>query len=455
MVSLVENIVGDPSNPRLIWVQKHKGYGYIKHIFDRITSLGLLIVLLPLLLLIALAIKLETPGPIIVKFRHVGQRLPTVDHPHVQMKIFDLYRFRTTRFPTEFVSRLDQHALVTHVGRLLEVTSMAEFPQLINVLRGEMSLIGPRPIHVSRLSHYLPAHEARFEVRPGITGLWQVSRKNLGTFEEMVATDSRYVHNLSLSQDLKILLLTPAAILERASIQHWLQQPILTIRESVAYMLFKRIMDVVVATCALVVLLPLLILIGILIRIDSPGPALFTQTRVGKRTLFITKEGPKVVTKQFKIYKFRTMYANQSHNDAVHQRWVSDWVRGRLHDQDETDTVVKLNEDKRVTHFGRILRVTSLDELPQLVNVIKGDMSLVGPRPVPVYEVEAYEERHYVRLDAMPGITGWWQVNLRGRGTLDQMVDLDYEYLQKQSIWWDIKILLLTIPAIVLRRGAR
>jgi len=149
------------------------------------------------------------------------------------------------------------------------------------------------------------------------------------------------------------------------------------------------------------------------------------------------------------------MRHNPVSNDAVHKQWVQDWVAGKLNTTDDEQEVVKPKSDPRVTRVGHILRATSLDELPQLVNVLRGDMSLVGPRPVPVYETEAYKADQMIRLDALPGITGWWQVNLRGRGTLDQMVELDVEYIQKRSLWMDIKILFLTVPAVLTGRGAK
>jgi lipopolysaccharide/colanic/teichoic acid biosynthesis glycosyltransferase len=149
------------------------------------------------------------------------------------------------------------------------------------------------------------------------------------------------------------------------------------------------------------------------------------------------------------------MYHKPSDNDSIHKLWLQDWMSGKLNKTDNPQEVVKPQQDPRVTRVGRILRATSLDELPQLINILKGDMSLVGPRPVPVYEAEKYTESHQARLDATPGLTGWWQVNLRGRGTLDQMVELDQEYIAKRSLWMDIKILILTIPAVFFGRGAK
>ncbi|MBZ0282925.1 MAG: sugar transferase [Anaerolineae bacterium] len=271
----------------------------------------------------------------------------------------------------------------------------------------------------------------------------------------MAATDISYVYNRSAWLDIKILLLSPRAIIWRSSAQHWLDRSVLKVRENIFYNIIKRIMDLLIATTALIILAPILVLIALLIRLDSSGPVLFTQMRVGKRVLLVSQTGPLLLTTNFKIYKFRTMHDDQNQNDAMHQKWVQDWVEGKLNKINNEQEIIKPKADPRVTRIGRILRATSLDELPQLINVVKGDMSLVGPRPVPVYEVEAYEDRHYARLDAMPGMTGWWQIKLRGRGTLDQMVELDLEYLKRRSIWSDIKIMFLTVPAVITGRGAK
>ncbi|NLG52002.1 MAG: sugar transferase [Chloroflexi bacterium] len=201
-------------------------------------------------------------------------------------------------------------------------------------------------------------------------------------------------------------------------------------------------MDIVGASFILIVLSPLMLIIALLIRLDSPGKAIFAQERMGydPRT---RKQRP------FTMYKFRSMYSNC--DQTAHQKYVHDWIHGKLNDDNH---IKKMTNDQRVTRLGHILRKTSLDELPQLWNVLRGEMSLVGPRPVPLYEVAEYEPWHRKRLEAKPGITGWWQVKGRGWVTLDEMAHLDIEYINHQSIWLDLKILFLTIPVMIQRRGA-
>jgi lipopolysaccharide/colanic/teichoic acid biosynthesis glycosyltransferase len=190
-----------------------------------------------------------------------------------------------------------------------------------------------------------------------------------------------------------------------------------------------------------------LFLIALLIELDSRGPVLFKQTRMGYRWRS-RQQHP------FTCYKFRSMYHNC--DQSVHQRHIVDRISGREGESGTDDAYVlaKLVDDNRITRFGRILRRTSLDELPQLRNVLRGDMSLVGPRPVPLYEVAQYNQWQKDRLEATPGMTGLWQVRGRGRVTVDGMAQMDIDYIARQSFWLDLEILALTLPAVFRGRGA-
>jgi lipopolysaccharide/colanic/teichoic acid biosynthesis glycosyltransferase len=429
----------------------------MSRLIELIVALAIMIVFFPLFLLISLLVKLSSPGPILVKERRAGKALPGTNGASIRdIPAFYMYRFRTVYAFDQTIARLVDKKNITSIGYFLQKTSLDEIPQFINVLRGEMSLIGPRPIRYKDLEKgYNPAYFKRFTVNPGIIGWWQVTRGHLGTLGEMYEADLYYIENRSAWLNIRIFLMTFQALLKRSRVEHWLNQSLDSLRESTAYNFAKRILDIVIAVVVLFFTLPLMLLIALLIRLDSPGPVLFSQMRAGKRVFVFSGNAPLLVATSFRIYKFRTMYHNQNMNDAIHKQWVSDWVSGKLGNGQDPQKVVKPNKDPRVTRVGRFLRATSLDELPQLFNVIKGDMSIVGPRPVPIYETEAYQDEHMHRLDAVPGITGWWQVNLRGRGTLDQMVELDLEYIQKRSLWMDIKIMFLTIPAVIVGRGAK
>jgi lipopolysaccharide/colanic/teichoic acid biosynthesis glycosyltransferase len=223
------------------------------------------------------------------------------------------------------------------------------------------------------------------------------------------------------------------------------------ISERQLYFACKRCMDLCLATFALILLLPLLLLIALLIKIDSSGPVFFTHERVGARRLEVRGEVLWVIG-NFRMHKFRSMVQNA--DSAAHEAYIRDFVKGQVQPDKGRGGKFKLTNDPRVTRIGRILRRTSLDELPQLFNVLKGQMSLVGPRPVPPYEVAYYRPDDHKRLTATPGITGLWQVNGRCQVSFEEMIQMDLEYIQNASLWLDLRILFLTIPAVLCGRGA-
>ena len=211
-----------------------------------------------------------------------------------------------------------------------------------------------------------------------------------------------------------------------------------------SFRVMKRMMDVVGSVVALVVFSPVFLIIACAIKATSKGPVLYEQRRVGQNG------------NSFMFLKFRSMYVN---NDAaVHKEYVQRLIAGKADKQPSNGNgqgVYKLTKDSRITRVGSFLRKTSLDELPQFWHVLKGEMSLVGPRPPVPYEVEAYDIWHRRRLlEARPGITGLWQVSGRSRVTFDDMVRLDLHYARTWSPWMDIKILLRTPAAVVLGEGA-
>ena len=193
----------------------------------------------------------------------------------------------------------------------------------------------------------------------------------------------------------------------------------------------KRVLDLLLATMALLVLFPIMAITALAIKLESPGPIIFRQTRVGKWG------------KTFTCYKFRSMCIDA---EARKQALIQ---------QNEVDgPIFKMQTDPRVTRVGRIIRKLSIDELPQLLNVFKGDMSLVGPRPPVPHEVNQYKFDHLRRLDAMPGLTGLQQVSGRSDLPFDRWVELDLQYISQQSLRKDLEILLKTIPAVLLGKGA-
>jgi lipopolysaccharide/colanic/teichoic acid biosynthesis glycosyltransferase len=204
--------------------------------------------------------------------------------------------------------------------------------------------------------------------------------------------------------------------------------------------LAKRLLDLAVATACLALLAPLLVLVAALIRLTTPGPALFRQTRLGKDR------------RPFVLYKFRTMYTGSS--DEVHR----DYVRKLLTQDQPPDGgrhgVFKLERDERITPIGRLIRRTSIDELPQLLNVVRGNMSLVGPRPALAWEAKMFDVAYSGRFVVPPGLTGLWQVSGRNRLTMKQGLELDLEYVRRQSLALDLWILLKTVPVVLSTHGA-
>jgi lipopolysaccharide/colanic/teichoic acid biosynthesis glycosyltransferase len=201
----------------------------------------------------------------------------------------------------------------------------------------------------------------------------------------------------------------------------------------------KRGLDLLLAGTGLIVLTPLLAAIWLAVRLSSPGPAVFRQERLGLHQ------------RPFTMYKFRSMTVGNS--DAVHRAYVSRMLTADGAQSERVNGLYKLDGDPRVTRLGAWLRRTSLDELPQLVNVVRGEMSLVGPRPVLAWEAELFRPEAMARFDTRPGLTGLWQVSGRNRLTMPQALALDVEYVRRQSLWLDLTILARTLPA-QLRRGA-
>lgn len=214
----------------------------------------------------------------------------------------------------------------------------------------------------------------------------------------------------------------------------------------------KRTLDVAGALILLTLTFPVALIVAASVSLDSRGPVLFRQKRVGVRAV---RSKGRLVWQQrtFEVYKFRTMFDGA--DQTLHEQGIEAYARGDRLPGGNPESPYKLGHDPRITRVGRFLRRTSLDELPQLLNVLRGEMSLVGPRPVPEYEVAHYSSWHRERLQVLPGITGLWQVEGRGRVPFDEAIRLDISYVRNWSLWLDLKLLLRTLPAVVRTRGAR
>ena len=199
------------------------------------------------------------------------------------------------------------------------------------------------------------------------------------------------------------------------------------VNDHIVYLVLKRLMDIVGASVGLLLASPIMLIVAILIKLEDPkGPILFSQIRNG------------AYPKTFKMYKFRSMYVD-----------AEDRLQELMHLNEQSGPAFKIKNDPRITKIGKFIRKTSLDELPQLFNVLKGDMSLVGPRPAIPREVEQYTSYQKQRLFVKPGLTCIWQVSGRNNIGFEEWVELDIEYIKTRNLWLDIKLILLTIPAML------
>lgn len=202
--------------------------------------------------------------------------------------------------------------------------------------------------------------------------------------------------------------------------------------EKIVYRTTKRALDVLLSSIALVALFPVFLIIGIAIKIDSKGPVFFLHNRIGKNG------------KPMKMYKFRTMLPNA---EEMIQNFSEEQMK-------EFKQNYKLKNDPRITKVGKILRKTSLDELPQIINILKGELSIIGPRPVIEEELELYGNKKYKFLSVTPGLTGYWQANGRSTTTYEERISMELYYIDNRSLWLDIKLFFKTFISVIKREGA-
>ncbi len=213
-----------------------------------------------------------------------------------------------------------------------------------------------------------------------------------------------------------------------------------TLRVDKGYLRVKRVLDLVFTILILIPLFIVIAIVAVLIRIDSKGPIFFRQKRIGMNGV------------EFDLFKLRSMYVDS--DDSVHRESIKQYMNGAaLNGKENSGILYKLVDDPRVTRVGQFIRKYSIDELPQFINVLRGEMTLVGPRPPLPYEVEEYGPHEWIRLFGKPGLTGTWQVYGRSRVPFQEMVDMDIEYLGHQSVLLDLKLIASTLPVMLQGRG--
>ena len=340
-------------------------------------------------------------------------------------------------------TRVGKNGKIFKMYRLNTKSILCEFPQFINVLAGTMTLVGPRPYTLKQKEQMGDYFNIISKVKPGITGIYQISGRSVW-FDERLDLDVHYILNRSLKLDFKIILITLFVTLKNKKSVYYQKYVYEEIpRETVSnYILrntrlfIKRIVDIIGGIIGTILLLPLtaIVFIGNKICKDN-GPVFYSQERIGK-------DG-----KAFKMYKYRSMVvgADDVLNDLLQQDEIA---------RKEYKKYKKLKNDPRVTKMGSFLRKTSLDEFPQFINVLKGDISLVGPRAYLPREKEDMGEKYDKIVRVKPGLTGLWQVNGRNQTTFEDRLNIDIEYSHKFNLWLDIKIILRTIMKVVKREGA-
>jgi len=401
---------------------------FFKPSLDRLAGLLLSVVTAPLVAMLAFYVWIRIGRPILYREERVGHN----------GRLFKMNRFRTMDFADS--SDADFEDRILPAGRFLRRWSLDELPQTWNIALGHMSLVGPRPERPEVVNGYEPMEHRRHQVKPGATGLWQVTARGDGRhMHEHVDIDLDYVDRLSFLLDLRIVARSAGVVLrrpERPTVIPGVVDTLALPKRSwgdVGYLAVKRLGDLVVSAALLVLLSPLLLIVAVAVKMDSPGPALFRQVRVGHKG------------RLFRIMKFRTMETDIS--EELHRDHYAQLA------ETADDGQIGIEEDPRVTRVGRFLRGWSLDELPNLWNVLRGEMSLVGPRPLVPYEMDLHTQKQISRLDAKPGITGMAQVRGRSDITMKERVRYDLEYVDQRSIWFDTRVLARTIRAVFTTRG--
>ena len=341
--------------------------------------------------------------------------------------------------------RIGKNGKIFRLYKLNTDAPISEFAQFINILFGQMTLVGPRPYTTEEISSMGTYYDIIIKSKPGLTGVYQISGKRSITFAERLDLDLHYLLNQSLKLNFKILLIT-IFITARQNKQEFYDDVIYTTttpektitQDSLLQitLFFKRIIDIIGSLVGIVILIPLTIVVGFINLIfGENGPLFYSQERIGKNG------------KKFKMYKYRSMVSDADERLekilAENESLRKEFLENR-----------KLKNDPRITKIGKFLRKTSLDEFPQFINVLKGDMSLVGPRAVVDGEIELFGEQKDKFLSVKPGITGYWAANGRSNTTYEERVEMEVYYAEHMSLLLDIKILFKTVLSVLKREGA-
>ena len=335
--------------------------------------------------------------------------------------------------------KLNNDPRITKTGAFLRRTGLDELPQMLNVFKGEMSIVGPRPYMPVEQDEMGTYYSYIIQHKPGITGISQISGKARMDFVDRMDMDLKYHYKRNFLLDIKIALITMLVTLRRRETYSDVGTQVNDLAGDIAKGLTlatKRLIDICGALVGIAILLPLTVIVAIINFVNKEnGPLFYSQKRIGKNG------------KYFKMYKFRSMVVGA---DEILKKLLEENEDLRK----EFEETRKLQDDPRITKVGKFLRKTSLDEFPQFINVLKGEMSLVGPRAVIDGEIEKFGEHKEEVLSVKPGITGYWAANGRSNTSYDERVEMETYYANNISILLDIQILFKTVISVIKKEGA-
>lgn len=421
---------------------------FIVRVLEIVTSIVGMIILVPLMIVVAIKNVINKDnGPIFYTQNRIGKN----------GKIFKMYKFRTMNVNADEelakilqedeerreeyrkYKKLKDDPRITKTGAFLRRTGLDEFPQLINVFLGQMSIVGPRPYLPEEIDDMGVYYTYIIQHKPGITGISQISGRTSMDFVDRMDMDLKYHYRRNAIVDMKIALITLLVTLRNRNAYTGVGTQVNDLTEQFLKgitLFVKRLIDICGAIVGIIILIPVTAVVAVVNFICKDyGPLFYSQDRIGK-------DG-----KHFKMYKFRSMVVGA---DEILKKLLAENEDLRK----EFEATRKLQNDPRITKAGKILRKTSLDEFPQFINVLKGEMSLVGPRAVIDDEIEYFGNHKEEVLSVKPGITGYWAANGRSNTSYDERVEMETYYANNVSIPLDIKILFKTVISVIKKEGA-
>ena len=421
---------------------------FIVRVLEIVTSIVGMIILVPLMIVVAIKNVINKDnGSIFYTQNRIGKN----------GKIFKMYKFRTMNVNADEelakilqedeerreeyrkYKKLKDDPRITKTGAFLRRTGLDEFPQLINVFLGQMSIVGPRPYLPEEIDDMGVYYTYIIQHKPGITGISQISGRTSIDFVDRMDMDLKYHYRRNAIVDMKIALITLLVTLRNRDAYTGVGTQVNDLTEQFLKgitLFVKRLIDICGAIVGIIILIPVTAVVAVVNFICKDyGPLFYSQDRIGK-------DG-----KHFKMYKFRSMVVGA---DEILKKLLAENEDLRK----EFEATRKLQNDPRITKAGKILRKTSLDEFPQFINVLKGEMSLVGPRAVIDDEIEYFGKHKEEVLSVKPGITGYWAANGRSNTSYDERVEMETYYANNVSIPLDIKILFKTVISVIKKEGA-